>query len=431
MPRFVSAHVTQLLGEFTHDLYLLAESDFVIMYGPNGIGKTRFLELIAAIIRLRDKHLLAMPFERAQVRFDHGSIEVVRQDLVVPGLELILRDRFDKPVASWTPSAEDRNRSFYARIEDETSYTQVGPDTWEDTSDGELITEATLRRRFRTLAEEVPESEAPPAFADFCLELKVHVIETQRLVTSHRAAVRRATGNAQRPTVLAYADDLKRRLGQALAANSKTTQQLDRTFPRRILLDPSVPEAGDDDIRRRYNEQNELRKRLAAIALIDSEADLPLPGRRLEDFERRVLWTYLEDTERKLATFQQVLDKVTLLQDVMNSRLLRKKLKVDGDAGLRVVRHSDRGDIALDELSSGEQHELVLVYDLLFNVTPGTLVLVDEPEISLHVAWQQRFVGDIIRISELVTTQFIIATHSPQIIGKWWDRTVELSVPDA
>jgi predicted ATP-dependent endonuclease of OLD family len=72
----------------------------------------------------------------------------------------------------------------------------------------------------------------------------------------------------------------------------------------------------------------------------------------------------------------------------------------------------------------------VLAYDLLFNVKPDALVLIDEPEISLHVAWQQQFLNDIARIAEVASLRFIIATHSPQIIHKWWAQAVALG-PDA
>jgi predicted ATP-binding protein involved in virulence len=58
------------------------------------------------------------------------------------------------------------------------------------------------------------------------------------------------------------------------------------------------------------------------------------------------------------------------------------------------------------------------------------LVLIDEPEISLHVGWQKEFLADIIRIANVSSLRFIIATHSPQIINKWWPRAVALH-PDA
>ena len=100
----------------------------------------------------------------------------------------------------------------------------------------------------------------------------------------------------------------------------------------------------------------------------------------------------------------------------------------DGD-GLS-VQHSQSGrPITLDSLSSGEQHEIILMIDLLFNVPPGAVVLIDEPEISLHVAWQIAFIPDVERIAELAGFRFVVATHSPQIINDRWERAIRLG-PD-
>ena len=64
--------------------------------------------------------------------------------------------------------------------------------------------------------------------------------------------------------------------------------------------------------------------------------------------------------------------------------------------------------------------------DLLFNVPKGAIVLIDEPEISLHVAWQILFISDVKQIAELVGFKFIVATHSPQIINDQWNRARRL-----
>ena len=85
--------------------------------------------------------------------------------------------------------------------------------------------------------------------------------------------------------------------------------------------------------------------------------------------------------------------------------------------------------LPLGALSSGEQQEIVLLYELLFRLKPNSLVLIDEPEISLHVAWQKKFLEDLTKITELASFDVLIATHSPQIIHKRWDLTVELESP--
>ncbi|HGH3627208.1 TPA: AAA family ATPase, partial [Acinetobacter baumannii] len=80
-------------------------------------------------------------------------------------------------------------------------------------------------------------------------------------------------------------------------------------------------------------------------------------------------------------------------------------------------KYGEKKELKLSELSSGEQHQIVLFYELIFLAESGTYYLIDEPEISLHVDWQRSFLDDIARVEKLRGHKFLIATHSPQIIG--------------
>ena len=109
----------------------------------------------------------------------------------------------------------------------------------------------------------------------------------------------------------------------------------------------------------------------------------------------------------------------------MNAKFQHKRIRLDRQRGL--VAKSDKDEsLELDYLSSGEQHELVLHYDLLFRVPPNTVVLIDEPELSLHVAWQKRFLPDLVEIVQLSGFDVLIATHSPFIVGDREDLMVAL-----
>jgi predicted ATP-binding protein involved in virulence len=185
----------------------------------------------------------------------------------------------------------------------------------------------------------------------------------------------------------------------------------------------------EQEIRDRYVAQEEWRRRLGEVSLVDEQTEVIDIPEQMEHWQRAVLWTYLRDTEDKLSTFNDILDRVSLLRDIVNSRFLFKNLEVDGNQGFKIIG-DDGEELDLASLSSGEQHEIVLAYDLLFNTGPGALVLIDEPEISLHVSWQKAFMRDLQKIAELVKFRTIIATHSPQIAGKWADRMVVLG-PDA
>lgn len=93
--------------------------------------------------------------------------------------------------------------------------------------------------------------------------------------------------------------------------------------------------------------------------------------------------------------------------------------------GVRIIMPN--GDSQpLTYLSSGEQQILVLMTHLAFNENAqgAGVLIIDEPELSLHVSWQEKFADALLRANKNI--QFILATHSPSIILEKDDRCVEL-----
>lgn len=76
--------------------------------------------------------------------------------------------------------------------------------------------------------------------------------------------------------------------------------------------------------------------------------------------------------------------------------------------------------------STGEQQLLALFYGVLVALPPRCVVLIDEPELSLHVAWQLTLVDDLVKAANMRGSRVILATHSPAIINDWWDYVVEI-----
>ena len=71
-----------------------------------------------------------------------------------------------------------------------------------------------------------------------------------------------------------------------------------------------------------------------------------------------------------------------------------------------------------------------MLYELIFNVKPNILVLLDEPEISLHITWQKEFLNDLLKIIKIQNIQVLIATHSPAIINDRWDLVYNLETKE-
>jgi predicted ATPase len=85
---------------------------------------------------------------------------------------------------------------------------------------------------------------------------------------------------------------------------------------------------------------------------------------------------------------------------------------------LELVKHSF-GTLSLRRASSGEQCMLVMLLGIAGHIEDGALVLIDEPEISLHPKWQEDFIQMLMQaFSNYQGCQFVIATHSPQIISR-------------
>jgi ABC-type cobalamin/Fe3+-siderophores transport system ATPase subunit len=99
----------------------------------------------------------------------------------------------------------------------------------------------------------------------------------------------------------------------------------------------------------------------------------------------------------------------------------KKKIEIDKENNSLMFR-KDKSLIPLEKLSSGEKQLLIILFTVFLMEEEPEILLMDEPEISLHIGWQQKLI-DVIR--ELnPNCQLIIATHSPSIFGKGWGDKV-------
>ncbi|WP_415287919.1 AAA family ATPase [Brevundimonas sp. S1H14] len=74
--------------------------------------------------------------------------------------------------------------------------------------------------------------------------------------------------------------------------------------------------------------------------------------------------------------------------------------------------------MGFDQLSSGEQNLFSVGAKLIAHAVPQSFILIDEPEVSLNVSWQQRYV-DLIResLTDAPGCHVLIATHSPHFVS--------------
>lgn len=211
------------------------------------------------------------------------------------------------------------------------------------------------------------------------------------------------------------------------SAYGALAQQLDQSLLERLL---ALPPGGSDvtALAALLEAVHAAQDRLIALGLIEGVGAPRVEASALAQLEpgrADALALSLRDAQAKLAVWAPFADRLGVLLRQVGGKLVHKTVRFDRDQGL-VVTSVDGQSIPLDALSSGEQHELVMTHALLFDVAPNALVLIDEPELSLHVLWQRRFIDDLIEISDLVGFDALVATHSPFIIGAHDDLLVDL-----
>ncbi|WP_267406087.1 MULTISPECIES: ATP-binding protein [unclassified Chryseobacterium] len=87
------------------------------------------------------------------------------------------------------------------------------------------------------------------------------------------------------------------------------------------------------------------------------------------------------------------------------------------DVGLKKLKSNKIHQIS--DASSGQQCIFTTLVGIACNISDNSLILIDEPEISLHPEWQEKYITLLIEtFQNYKNCHFIIATHSPQLISK-------------
>ncbi len=90
-----------------------------------------------------------------------------------------------------------------------------------------------------------------------------------------------------------------------------------------------------------------------------------------------------------------------------------------------IIFQNGSSQLKTNQLSSGEKQLLIIFFQVFLQEEKPSVLLLDEPEISLHLKWQFKLIETIRSINP--NCQLIIATHSPGIFAEGWgDKVVDI-----
>ncbi len=438
-----SIKITKLFERFNYELSFSNEG-IMIITGPNGYGKSTILRIINNFCNDNLEKVLACSFRKLTIVCDNGSIHITKNknffkinDFEFPypkekwdrshGLPpFIRRVGYDEYIDIRTKEKIKFSNDFLKQLS-----------LWDNdiveqkialTIYNEIVVQSSLKN-IKIKVEELNKAFEQIKFIQNSIG-KVHFIQEQRLIEKREASEDERRYNQSKEEYVTVINEnsekLKAELAEIMKKHSSLSSNLDSTYIKRLFeADQNNNDFAYvlDRLRELQKKQDKLQK--YGLAEIQNASYLnQLDKDKLSRFGIE-LSIYLEDANAKYQVFEAIIDKLDLYERIVNEKLTFKKMFLSSSYGIQVK--TDEGALlSLNDLSSGEQEILVLFYKLIFE-SDVNLLLIDEPEISLHIAWQKELMENLKSVVNLKKNiQVIIATHSPQIISHNWDLQVDL-----
>ncbi|HAH2694021.1 hypothetical protein A8M40_23540 [Escherichia coli] len=149
------------------------------------------------------------------------------------------------------------------------------------------------------------------------------------------------------------------------------------------------------------------------ISTVDLSANSRLNYTTMEGEGANMLDSYIEMELNKLYLNGDSV-KRTVFRRIMNTYLKDSAKRIRRTSSEIIIECKRAGNLTYKALSSGERQLLYMMLKVVNSRGENTIILMDEPEISLHLNWQENLIDSIKEINP--KAQLIIVTHSPGIV---------------
>ncbi len=154
-----------------------------------------------------------------------------------------------------------------------------------------------------------------------------------------------------------------------------------------------------------------LSKKYEFINIINSNVIKDIPSYIAT--RRNYLATIEEDLTMKEVT-NKVLNEINGIFNILELDVKLKGFSKD-EKTMPIFENSAGEEFDINDLSSGEKQLFLRTLSIKMLEPKNSIILIDEPELSLHPKWQQKIIEVYKKIGE--NNQIIVATHSPHILG--------------
>lgn len=435
-----SLEITDLFGMPGNTKRVTFQPDLTILVGKNGSGKTTILNMLHVLLTSSYKDLFRYGFESIDIEADEGSLRIRK---LSAGLHV---ERYDSATSeqplfeetlseanSWQFSKHN-NDDFCLGIEPlyfpiyrrlETDFDELLDDLqWGDFFNP-LVHGVDVRQRDAQLGFRRPRGRRTAVFARTVVGLSSADIE--RIVWTECDKVERFE---------------RERL-------NKLIRDFVASLVTEPIQDPKVPQRGREELCKELYESLQ-RTGLTACLGADPENEVLRYVDMVIESQARIR----RQPASKERDSDEMIADISAVMNILSHGYVTRFLEMYREAHFEIEEHrapfvellellgrfmdkplslekhrlvfSEDGKLGFDRLSAGEKQLVTLFVYTKLVARPGDLVLIDEPELSLHIEWQRDLLSSLLHSSKDV--HYLVATHSPMIVSRYRDHVVSIGV---
>ncbi|WP_162884066.1 MULTISPECIES: AAA family ATPase [Pseudomonas] len=402
-----SVYINGFWGD--HEVHIKTNDSYNFIIGPNGSGKSTALKLIAGVL-LADRHYLST--------LDFYQIRITLKE---PGSRK--KPYIEVSKSRETPFFHCDYKIFETSSEKPYSYILSETDAYENALRGTYFLRTKLAGKNaagKTLTS--------------------HLQEMTSLTWLSVQRINNVENEIPSDPLDSRLEDFSNRLVRYLSALSKKVNLLHEKFQEQVFLSllvkdeqKQLPTPFESKLeseksaliqifsefrvdKKNYSKKvdthfailERLRKKMELDQSLTSTEILALFS--LHRIESTVdFWEDITSNKRKL------LAPKDLFIYLLNNLMQRKTLHINERNEIVITTTSGK-TLTPSELSSGEKQILIILGEALLQEGNTFIYMADEPEISLHVAWQESLAKNIKSLNP--SAQIIFATHSPDVVGE-------------
>ncbi|KAA6332751.1 hypothetical protein EZS27_018766 [termite gut metagenome] len=428
--------VKELFGLYDYTLPN-AESDIsklLIVYGDNGTGKTTILKLFFYLLATRDNsgyksRLAETKFKKFSVHFQNGlEIGAYREEASLGTYEYFISKNKEKIKSIVLKSNANNTIQLEPGSKDNVIYLEIleyirglNITIFYLSDDRKILNSLTSER------DEIRENKIIINESDIIFSKEYEKIAVKKMLNEQRLALE--------PAIERLIDWVRNKV----ISGSRKGEQNSQVIFSNIIKNYITLSNSESPIKDKKSLQIELSNleekippyiNFGLLDKLDTQGIRnSIKNAKTEEqikFLSTVISPFLESINAKLNALEYVSKTINIFLQTVNDYFAGKRIEFHLSTGFSLKQISNNESLDFNWLSSGEKQLLLLLINTITSADDATIFIIDEPEISLNIKWQRKLIKTLLDFSKEKNIQFILATHSFELLSAYKNSITKL-----